>query len=285
MTLRHRPLGRVDAVAALLPLAEWTPATSTAGPLHPGDIGWFLRFDEAQVAAALRLWSDDTGPVAVTLLDTGVLRAALAPRAVHDQRLAEALADEWERLLGDDESWCDAPTGSAVVGAMVERGWQLDPDEPWVHLVATELPGTIADGVALVTAADAADRVAVQRAAFEGSTFTLQRRQLMTDSAAAQLCVDVLVRTADGAAAAGATGWLAGTGRCALLEPVGTHPDHRGRGYGLAAVRGACAELARVGAAAVAVLTPSSNTAAVALYTSAGFAPVGEQRALYRPAG
>ncbi|MGR6918632.1 GNAT family N-acetyltransferase [[Actinomadura] parvosata] len=86
-----------------------------------------------------------------------------------------------------------------------------------------------------------------------------------------------------GEPAAAATGWFAGPGRCGLLEPVGTHPDHRGHGYGREAVLGTCAALTERGASAVAVATPSANEAAVALYRSAGFTVVRETRDWARP--
>ncbi|MFB4278300.1 GNAT family N-acetyltransferase [Nonomuraea sp. MTCD27] len=82
-----------------------------------------------------------------------------------------------------------------------------------------------------------------------------------------------------------ATGWFAGAGRCGPLEPVGTHPDHRGHGYGRDAVLGACAALADRGASAVAVVTPSTNDAAVALYRSAGFTVLRENRDWVRVRG
>ncbi|GLY93669.1 GNAT family N-acetyltransferase [Actinoplanes sp. NBRC 103695] len=97
--------------------------------------------------------------------------------------------------------------------------------------------------------------------------------------------METLVRTPKGEPAAAATGWFAGAGRCGLLEPVGAHPDHRGHGYGRDAVLGACAALAERGASAVAVVPPASNTAAVALYRSAGFTVVRENRDWIRPEG
>jgi ribosomal protein S18 acetylase RimI-like enzyme len=116
------------------------------------------------------------------------------------------------------------------------------------------------------------------RSAFPASTFTVARWQTMRRSPAGGLAVEALVRTPAGEPAAAATGWFAGVGRCGLLEPVGTHLDHRGHGYGRDAVLGACAALAERGASAVAVVAPSTNVAAVALYRSAGFTVVRETR-------
>lgn len=105
----------------------------------------------------------------------------------------------------------------------------------------------------------------------------------MKRSPAGVLGVEALVRTPAGEPAAAATGWFADVGRCGLLEPVDTHPGHRGHGYGRDAVPGACAALAHRGASAVAVVTPSTNDAAVALYRSAGFTVVRENRDRARP--
>ncbi|WP_307834280.1 GNAT family N-acetyltransferase [Paractinoplanes lichenicola] len=173
--------------------------------------------------------------------------------------------------MADVEELFDGGAGS--VDGLPMPGWDRDPDA-WAVLSWTPRPVTTR--AEPVSAATAADRVLVQRSAFKNSTFTLEKRQTMLQSPAAELVTDVLVRTPSGEPAAAATGWFAGAGRCGLLEPVGTHVDHRGHGYGREAVWGACASLAARGASAVAVVTPASNTAAVALYRSAGFTQLRE---------
>ncbi|WP_212825223.1 N-acetyltransferase [Catellatospora sp. TT07R-123] len=284
MKLYERQVGRAEALVAIAALAAWTPTGRTGGPLHPGDVGWHLRFEDALVRDALRVWSDASGPVAVTLTDGPVLHAGMAPRVTADRALADLLAARFAQVLGDGQAWCALPEGSPVGAALVRDGWSPDPDEPWVLLVCDDLPPSAPAGVRAVAVdeAVAAERVAVQRAAFEGSTFTVQRWQAMRSSVAASLCLEALVLTPGGQPAAAATGWLSAPGRCGLLEPVGTHPEHRGHGYGRAVVRAVCARLRAEGASAVAVRTPSTNTAAVALYRSAGFREVARQRPLRR---
>ncbi|MFJ8968392.1 GNAT family N-acetyltransferase [Streptomyces anulatus] len=273
---RHR-LSPADTGPALRALRAWTPPDAPSGSLHPGDVGWLLRRDDATVF----LWTDartsepsaadaaTAAPVAVGFLDGPVLRVTAAPEAD-----LGALAADAEDLL--------VPGNDATDGLPVP-GWESDTEEPW--LVFSWAPEPVSSRAVQVTESDTADRALVHRAAFTGSTLTADHWRTMKKSPAGHLAVETLVRTPAGEPAAAATGWFGGTGRCGLLEPVGTHADHRGHGYGRDAVRGACAALADRGASAVAVLTPAGNEAAAALYRSAGFTVVRENFDWTRPGG
>jgi len=258
ISLARHCLPSADSGPALRALCEWTPVDAPGGGLHPGDLGWHLRFDDASV----HLWVDDAMPVAVGFLEGSLLRVTAAPGAD-----LGALAADAEDIL---DAGCDRSDGLAI------PGWHRDQAEPW--LVMSWSPRPLSSRTELVAEADAADRVLVQRAAFARSSFTLERWHSMKRSPVGGLAVETLVRTPAGAPAAAATGWFAGVGRCGLLEPVGTHPDHRRQGYGRDAVLGAYAALADRGASAVAVVAQSTNEAAVALYRSAGFDVIGENR-------
>ncbi|WP_211841626.1 GNAT family N-acetyltransferase [Rudaeicoccus suwonensis] len=72
-------------------------------------------------------------------------------------------------------------------------------------------------------------------------------------------------------AVAATTVWSAGEGRRGLIEPLGAHPDHRGRGYGRRITQAAAAALQELGSSSVAVCTPTANVGGVAAYVSAGF--------------
>ncbi|MET9093325.1 N-acetyltransferase [Streptomyces cyaneofuscatus] len=275
----RRTLSPIEAPRVLRALNVWTPADAPAGSLHPGDVGWLLRHADATV----HLWVDARGdgrtdpridtrhdsaaPVAVGFLDGRVLRVTAAP----DADLGAVAADAAELLApGIDRS-----------DGLPVPGWQPDLEEPW--LVLSWTPKPVTTRAEPVGDPDAADRVLIHRSAFTGSKFSLKHWETMRSSPAGHLIVETLVRTPDGDPAAAATGWFGGTGRCGLLEPVGTHPDHRGHGYGRDAVLGACAALADRGASAVAVLAPAENEAAVTLYRSAGFTVVREHHRWKRP--
>jgi GNAT superfamily N-acetyltransferase len=250
-TVVRNDLKSAQAGPALRALSEWTPVDAPAGGVHPGDLGWHFRFEDATAL----LWTDDGVPVATGFSDGGVMRVTVAPGAD-----AGAVAADAAELL---DSAGDRSDGLAL------PGWEPDPGEPWA--VLSWNPRPVSTRAEPVGEADVADRVLVQRASFANSTFSVERWHTMKRSPAGDRAVDVLVRTPSGEPAAAATGWFAGVGRCGLLEPVGTHPDHRGHGYGRDAVWGACAALVDRGASAVAVVTPADDVAAVALYRSAGF--------------
>ncbi|SDK36232.1 FR47-like protein [Nonomuraea maritima] len=253
---RHR-LTPEKTGPALRALSEWTPPDAPSGGLHPGDVGWQLRLEDAEFF----LWTEGTAPAAVGFLDGPVLRVTTAPGAD-----LGALAADADELLVAGNDWCDG---------LPVPGWERE-KESWV--VLSWAPRPVSSRAEPVDAANAPDRVLVQRAAFAGSTFTVERWHRMKRSPAGELAVEALVRTPAGEPAAAATGWFAGVGRCGLLEPVGTDPDHRGHGYGRDAVLSVCAALVERGASAVAVVTPASNEAGVAFYRAVGFTVVRENR-------
>jgi ribosomal protein S18 acetylase RimI-like enzyme len=127
-------------------------------------------------------------------------------------------------------------------------------------------------------------RAAVQRAAFDRSTFTDERWHAMAAGlpyADAQCLVAYDDRDT---AVAAATVWSAGPGRPGLLEPVGVHREHRGHGYGTAIAVAAAAALGELGSSSAIVCTESSNVGAVATYKSAGFQQLPEVPDLHRSA-
>lgn len=256
-----------EAVAAL---REWQ-SDDAPMQLHPGDIGWFWRAGADATAAAVRTWRRDGRIVAVGLLDTPtLLRLTIAPDAVRDPELADQLADDL------DVSSVELPDGVLLKELLAARGWRTD--EAWTPL-RFDLAEPVRDpGVRIEVAGpeEVTVRTAIQRAAFDGSTFTDEAWRTMANG---PLYADArcLVAYDRGEAVAAATVWSAGPGRPGLLEPMGVHRAHRGHGYGRAISVAAAAALREMGSSSAWVCTPSSNVGAVATYRSAGFVP-GPQR-------
>lgn len=267
-------------------LAAWTPPT-WGGQLHPGDIGWELRLEDAHVDSSFLVVREAAAVVAVALVDgPETLRLAVDPTRAHDLALAEYLADAAEDVVAPGEAYVDGLPLAAWRAVLADRGWDADTDQ-WVAMHRSLAAGRnrLPPGVAPVSGdRDVADRVAVQRAAFGGSTFTAARWALMAAGPPYDAALDLLARDADGRPVAAGTAWSAGPGRCGVLEPVGTHRDHQQQGHGRRLLEGLCTQLAAAGASSVAVATPASNVGAVRAYAAAGFRVLGTLTAVRRPA-
>lgn len=243
--------------------------------LHPGDVGWYSRFGAETAAATIRTWSRGGQLLAVGVLDSPtVLRLALAPEAGDDDELAETLLADvcapGGGVFVSGRVSLEVPAGS-VRSALTEAGWEAD--EPWTGL-ERDLAAPVEDpGVRIEVAGPdrVPERVAVQRAAFDSSTFTVDKWEAMAAGRAYAQARCLVAYDDHDQPVAAATVWSAGPGRPGLLEPLGVHRDHRGHGYGRAITLGAAAALRELGSSSARVCTPSHNVGAVATYVSGGF--------------
>ncbi|MET9063889.1 GNAT family N-acetyltransferase [Streptosporangium sandarakinum] len=257
--------------------------------LHPGDLGWFWRFGAEATAAAVRTWSRDGRILAVGLLDgPGLLRLAFAPDAQRDEELARRLVEdvtEPERgVLSAGKADIEAPMRALVQDLLSEAGWNAD--EPWTPL-RRDLTEPVEDPgvrIEVVGPERAHVRTAVQRASFGVSTFTDDRWHAMAAGPPYTDARCLVAHDDRGDAVAAVTVWSAGPGKPGLLEPMGVHREHRGRGYGTAITVAAAAALRELGSSSAVVCTPSSNVGAVATYVSGGFRRLPEVRDKHRDA-
>jgi ribosomal protein S18 acetylase RimI-like enzyme len=257
--------------------------------LHPGDLGWHWRFGAEATAAALRTWSRAGRILAVGLLDgPRLVRLAIAPDAGHDQELAEQLVTDVTRpergVLPAGAVSVEARSGPSFRRLLADAGW--DAGEPWTPL-CRDLTGPVEDsGVRIQTVGPdtAGARAAVQRAAFDRSTFTEEGWRAMAAGAAYADARCLVAYDDEDTAVAAVTVWSAGPGRPGLLEPMGVDRAHRGRGYGRAITVAAAAALRELGSSSATVCTPSANTGGVATYGSAGFHQLPDVPDLHRSA-
>lgn len=253
---------------------------------HPGDLGWFQRFGAERTARATRTWLRDGRIIAVGMADEpDLIRLTMAPDLAQDAelagRLAADLGDPARGVLGEGEVFVEVPNDVLVRDVLHGNGWQLD--EEWTPLrhPLTDLPEPSLR-IEVIDADHAADSAAVQRGAFPTSTFTEQRWQSMAQSAAFADARSLVGYDDEGRPVASTTVWGAGAGRPGLIEPLGVHRDHRGKGYGRAICHAAGIALRELGASSMLVCTPSSNVGAVAAYVSAGFEKLPLRRDLGR---
>lgn len=282
-------LGRpeVDGLSEIVGvLREWQYEGSPM-QLHPGDLGWFWRFGAEATAAAVRTWSRDGQILAIGLLDSpDLLRLTIAPDARQDEELAQQLVDDANDpargVLIAGKVYVDAPVDVLLQDLLAEHGWNAD--EPWTPL-RRDLTEPVEDPglrIEVVGPELADDRVAVQRASFDTSTFTVERWHAMAAGLPYADARCLVAYDDQGNAVAAVTVWSAGPGKPGLIEPMGVHREHRGRGYGKAITLAAAAALREMGSSSAIVATQSANVAAVATYISGGFQPRPETRDRYR---
>ncbi|HEY1180640.1 MAG TPA: GNAT family N-acetyltransferase [Phytomonospora sp.] len=279
----------VDAVRdAMAALREWQYDEAPM-QFHAGDIGWNHRFGAAETAAAVRTWSRDGRILAVGMQDSPTLvRMTAAPDAFRDEELARRLVEDLslpERgVLPAGAVSIEAPLGLLVHDLLAEEGWGLD--DPWTPFFRDLAAPVEVPGIRLraIGAEQAEDFAHVLRSAFNTTRPTREYRAKMS---LAPFFSDARCLGAygdDGTVAAVVTVWSAGPGRPGLVEPMGVHEDHRGRGYGRAITLAGAAALKEMGASSARVCTPSSNVGGVATYKAAGFVARPEVRDRIRTA-
>ncbi|MCU1594004.1 MAG: hypothetical protein JWO12_1396 [Frankiales bacterium] len=274
--------------AATAALATWQHEGAPM-QLHPGDLGWAWRLGAEALTGDTRTWSRDGQVVAVGVLDDHALvRMTLAPDLYDDEELAQQLfgdlTDPSRGVLDAGRVAAELPRGALVRELIRTHGW--GEDAPWQPL-RLDLGDPLPDAgvrVEVVGPEQVDDRVAVQRGAFDNSTFTSERWHTMAAGPAYATARCLVAYDEDDNAVAGVTVWSAGPGRPGLLEPMGVHRDHRGRGFGKAINRAAAAALQDLGSSSAWVCTPSSNVGGVAGYVASGFAPLPEVRDVHRDA-
>lgn len=266
----------VDGVReAMAALREWQYDEAPM-QLHFGDIGWNCRFGTAETAAVVRTWSRDGRILAVGMLDSPTLvRMTVAPGAFQDEELARRLVEDFslpERgVLPEGAVSIEAPLGLLFHDLLSKEGWGVG--EPWTPLFR-DLTEPVEDpGVRIksIGPEQAQDFVDVLRSAFNTSRPTREYWHAMS---AGPFYADARCLGAyddQGSVAAVVTVWSAGPGKPGLVEPMGVHEDHRGRGYGRAITVAGAAALREMGSSSVRVCTPSSNVGGVATYKAAGF--------------
>jgi len=223
-----------------------------------GDLAWMTRQHAGRESEWVRqLWLDGDRVVAWGWIKPPAWLSFEAPN-----ELIGAVFDWFERAAAERplEVGVQSPNSHAIA-ELEARGFAHDPDAPWIRWNMRDLEElpfpSVPEGYRLATMADVPDvpaRVAVHRSAFHPSRVTEESYAAVMAEWPYRPELDCVVVAPDGSFAAFALAWLDEANRMGLLEPVGTHPDHRRRGLARAAsllalhnLRAAGATAARVG--------------------------------------
>lgn len=168
-------------------------------------------------------------------------------------------------------------TAAAV---LVSRGYEPDPTEPFSMYLQQELKNPQAptlDGYRFITMEELNDleaRAEVHRRAWDGSTRNADDVRRTMDTWPYKPSLDFIAVADDGAPAASVIGWYDSSFRYGEFEPMGTVPEHRGRGLGAAILRFGLHKLHVAGAshALVGARADADYPVPRRLYRSVGFA-------------
>ncbi|MFO0971224.1 MAG: GNAT family N-acetyltransferase [Candidatus Saccharimonadales bacterium] len=243
--------------------------------LHPGDLGWYGRMGTEDTIEAIRTWKRNDQTVAIGLLDgRDLLRIAIDPTVTEDPALADRMAEDSTNpengVLPEGAATVEARSGSLLKDRLIAHGWEKG--EPWTSL-KRDLSEPVEDSglrIEVVTSDQTQDRVAVQQASFDNSTFTEEKWHAMAAGLPYKEARCLVGYDEDNPVAI-ATVWSAGVGKPGLIEPLGVDNNHRRKGYGRAITLAAAGALREMGSSSATVCTDSVNVGAVATYKSAGF--------------
>ena len=246
-------------------------------PVHVGDVAWWVYQRPNRLAdARIRLWLDDGACVAFAW--NWLTRGAI-DCVVHPER---------PDLLDDVIAWADAPTfyalesDAAKIARLRAFGYDRIDGDASNHMVRRlddeiDVPRVPAGyRVRTVEPGDLEARVEVHRAAFAPSRVVAESYRRLQREWPYRADLDHVVEAPDGSFAAFCLAWIDEENRAGLLEPVGTHPDHRRRGLATAVCTGALRSLRAIGAGVV-VIGSEDGGPAETVYEGIGFETVTRQ--------
>ncbi|MEJ2169797.1 MAG: GNAT family N-acetyltransferase [Desulfobacterales bacterium] len=266
-------------------------ATDHCGYLHPGDIPHHIYngnkyFDPAEV---MTLWEDDRGVAAWMLanprykgFDVQVrpdLRGEDLEREILEYGY-ERTADLMQRHnIVSDTIFVEAFQEDMIrVELLTALDWELDNESSYilnrVEINSMDVPA-LSDGYSFRSAKgieDAAALAGVHSAAF-GSEWTPELYRQVMQSPGYEPERELVIQAPDGRFVAFSIIWYDHMNRIGLFEPVGTHKDHRRRGFGRAIVLYGLQKMAASGMEFATVAHSGNNEAARGLYQSCGFRP------------
>jgi len=265
--------------------------TDHCGYLHPGDIPHHIYNGNKHYnpVELMTLWEDDQGLAAWLLADPSHkgFDAQIRPDQRGNDLEREVLEFAYDCTtelmrqykIDSDYVYADVFRGdTARVETLKMLGWEPDGELPYV-LNCTEINSidvpALPDGYSFRSANGIEDATAladVHNAAF-GPIWTPELYRKVMESPGYEPERELVILAPDGTFAAFSIIWFDHLNRTGLFEPVGTHKDHRRRGFGRAIILDGMQKMAAAGMKFASVAHFGNNEAARGLYQSCGFKP------------
>lgn len=292
MPLTRRPYRSETDLRLLL---AWLGRHRQHAFMHPGDLTWWLRQNEAvDPIRALDLFFLETEGLGGFVFSDPVTWAVLQGR----EDLPPAA---WAQMIHAAETKAGQPVTfntytaegwhSPRVDALERAGYRPSSNRlarlqqvlTPAHLDPVLLPAGYRFTDMAQADVSTEDRVALHRAVWHPSRVTLDAYRHLQAAPNYDPALDVVIVGSAGEPAAYALGWFDPLSRTGLLEPVGTHVAFRRQGLGQQLVREVTRRLSRLGALSVSLGTREGNAAALGLYQAAGYQVTGYWVDFQRP--
>lgn len=256
------------------------------GPHHyilQGDLDWWRAFVDAPVfMPTVPLWFAGETLVGFVWPGQAAVDLMLHPQHREAEPLMVAYAEEHFRKAGEEGEGETLMLSSLESDAqrnrlLAEQGFERSSDFLASHIFDFDGPPPapqLPDGYTLRDMGGDADwekRVALHRAAFHPSKFTLEKYQAARNGPTYRPDLDLVAVAPNGDYAAYTTVWFEEENRVALYEPVGCHPDYQRRGLGRAVLYEGLRRLYELGATRAHVGSWMDDSSGAQLYRAAGF--------------
>ena len=283
--------GEADLSSLQMFNAAAIAATNHCGYLHPGGIPHHIYSGNKyyDLAETMTIWEDDQGVAAWLLIgprhksyDAQVrpdLRGGDFERGVleyADDRTVELMRQH--DIAGDCIYAVAFREDTARSELLAALGWEADGELSCVlnHTAINSVTvPALPEGFSFQSAKgieDAAALAEVHNSAFGASwTPELYRRVMESPGYAPER--EFVIQAPDGTFVAFTVTWHDHLNRTGLFEPVGTHKNHRRRGFGRAILLYGMQQMAAAGMEFASVAHSDSNKAARGLYQACGFKP------------
>jgi mycothiol synthase len=282
--------GREDCLK-MMGLVTRNPANS----IHALDMPYRLSSTSLDEPRGVGLWENEAGELigfAVIQWAWQTFDYGYAPDSGLEQQILAWAIERFPQLSKNYLSYerpllfIDAPQDdSAKISLLEMNGFKKHPWQTthFIKSLAGPLPGaSLPPGFSFRPVANAAEYVKIHQAAFESTSMTIEWRERVEKWPQYRPELNVVAVAPDQSVVAFCSGWLgrfdpaklsgpADTGLTGQIEPMGVHPDYRGRKLGRAVLEEVFRQMKAEGSGAVIVETDNFREEAQRLYRAAGF--------------